>query len=78
MTTDTKGIAGADGPASVSYSYEWLGSDDGLDTEITGEMGSFYTGGGRAPNDDSVTGCQTLRRRSIEGAGTLLGYVHLR
>ena len=135
LTAVTKGITDADGLTNVSYSYQWIRTDGGTDTDIAGEMNSTYTlvsadvgkaikvkvsftddgghdeiltsaatgavaaaepagpplapqnltavvnGDGHivlsweAPDDDSITGYQILRRRPTEGEDTLLVYV---
>ena len=43
LTADTSGIADEDGLTDVSFSYEWVRSDSGADTDIAGETGSTYT-----------------------------------
>ena len=43
LTADTSGIADDDGLENVAFSYQWLRSDGGLDTNITGATGSTYT-----------------------------------
>ena len=43
LTADTSGIADADGLDDVSYSYQWIRSDGGADTDIEGETASAYT-----------------------------------
>ena len=43
LTADTTGIYDDDGLANVSYSYQWIRSDNGTDTVIAGETDSTYT-----------------------------------
>ena len=43
LAADTSGIADSDGLANVSYSYQWIRSDNGADTDIAGETDSTYT-----------------------------------
>ena len=43
LTVDTSPIADGDGLDSVSYSYQWIQSDNGADTDIAGETDSTYT-----------------------------------
>ena len=43
LTADTTGIYDDDGLANVSYSYQWIRSDNGTDTDIAGETDSTYT-----------------------------------
>ena len=43
LTADTTGIYDDDGLANVSYSYQWIRSDNGTDTDIPGETDSTYT-----------------------------------
>ena len=43
LTAVTTGIADEDGLNNVSYSYQWVRSDSGTDTEIAGATGSTYT-----------------------------------
>ena len=43
LTADTSNIADEDGLNNVSYSYQWIRSDNGADTDIAGETDSTYT-----------------------------------
>ena len=43
LTADTSGIYDDDGLDNATFSYQWLRSDGGLDTNITGATGSSYT-----------------------------------
>ena len=43
LTADTSPIADEDGLTNVSYSYQWIRSDNGADTDIAGETDSTYT-----------------------------------
>ena len=43
LTADTSPIADEDGLNNVSYSYQWISSDNGADTDIAGETDSTYT-----------------------------------
>ena len=43
LTAVTTDIADEDGLNNVSYSYQWVRSDSGTDTEIAGATGSTYT-----------------------------------
>ena len=43
LTADTSGIDDDDGLTNVAFSYRWLRSDGGLDTNITGATGATYT-----------------------------------
>ena len=43
LTADTSGIADADGLTNVSYSYQWIRSDNGTDANIAGQTDSTYT-----------------------------------
>ena len=43
LTTDTSGIADADGLTKVSYSYQWVANDGTSDTDITDATDSTYT-----------------------------------
>ena len=43
LTADTSGIADADGLTNVSYSYQWIRSDNGADADIGGQTASTYT-----------------------------------
>ena len=43
LTSDTSGIADADGLTKVSYSYQWVANDGTSDTDITGATDSTYT-----------------------------------
>ena len=43
LTADTSPIADEDGLNNVSYSYQWIRSDNGADTDIAGETDSTYT-----------------------------------
>ena len=42
LTAVTTDIADADGLTGVSYSYQWIRTDGGTDTDIAGETGSTY------------------------------------
>ena len=42
LTADTSGITDADGLTSPTYSYQWIRSDSGTDTDIAGETASTY------------------------------------
>ena len=42
LTAETSDIADADGLANVVFSYQWIRSDSGTDTDIAGETGSTY------------------------------------
>ena len=43
LTADTPDISDQDGLTQVSYSYQWVRSDNGSDTDIAGAMDSTYT-----------------------------------
>ena len=43
LTADTSAITDEDGLESVAYSYQWIRSDDGTDTDIAGATDSTYT-----------------------------------
>ena len=43
LTADTSAITDEDGLDDVSYSYQWVRSDNGADTDIAGETDSTYT-----------------------------------
>ena len=43
LTADITGIADADGLTNVSYSYQWIRSDNGTDANIAGQTDSTYT-----------------------------------
>ena len=43
LTADTSGITDADGITNVSYSYQWIRSDNGTDADIGGQTASTYT-----------------------------------
>ena len=43
LTADTSGIADEDGLENASFSYQWIRSDGGTDTDIVGETNSTYT-----------------------------------
>ena len=43
LTADTPAIADEDGLENVSYSYQWIRSDNGPDTDIAGATDSSYT-----------------------------------
>ena len=43
LTVDTSNIADQDGLDDVSYSYQWIRSDGGTDTDLVGETASTYT-----------------------------------
>ena len=43
LTADTSGIADEDGLENVTFSYQWIRSDNGADTDISGETDSTYT-----------------------------------
>ena len=43
LTADTSGITDADGITNVSYSYQWIRSDNGADADIGGQTASTYT-----------------------------------
>ena len=43
MTADTSRIADEDGLDDVSYSYQWIRSDGGTDTDLVGETNATYT-----------------------------------
>ena len=43
LTTDTSGIADADGLTNVSYGYQWIRNDGSTDTDIQDATGSSYT-----------------------------------
>ena len=43
LTADISPIADEDGLKNVSYSYQWIRSDNGADTDISGETDSTYT-----------------------------------
>ena len=43
LTADTSGIDDEDGLTNVPYSYQWIRSDGGADTDIAGETASTYT-----------------------------------
>ena len=42
LAVDTSGIADANGLSAVRFSYQWLSSDDGTDTEIAGATGATH------------------------------------
>ena len=43
LTADTKDIEDADGLDNPDYSYQWIRSDSGMDTDIDGATASTYT-----------------------------------
>ena len=43
LTAGTSDIADEDGLTNVAYSYQWIRSDGGTDTDIVGETNSTYT-----------------------------------
>ena len=43
LTANTSSIDDGDGLDSVSYSYQWIRSDNGADTDIAGETDTTYT-----------------------------------
>ena len=43
LTANTSGISDADGPASLSFTYQWNRNDGTTDTAISGETNSTYT-----------------------------------
>ena len=43
LTASTSGIADADGLDNATYSYQWIRSDSGTDTDISNATGSTYT-----------------------------------
>ena len=43
LTALTNGITDADGLTNVSYSYQWIRSDNGTDADIAGQTASTYT-----------------------------------
>ena len=43
LAADTSSIDDADGLANVSYSYQWIRSGNGADTDIAGETDSTYS-----------------------------------
>ena len=43
LTADTSGITDADGLTNVSYSYQWIRSDNGAAADIGGQTASTYT-----------------------------------
>ena len=43
LTSDTSGIADADGLTNVSFSYQWIRNDGSADTDIQDATGSSYT-----------------------------------
>ena len=43
LTADTSGIIDDEGLTNVAFSYQWIRSDGGLDTNITGATGATYT-----------------------------------
>ena len=43
LTADTANIADDDGLTNVSYSYQWIRSDNGADSDLAGENNSTYT-----------------------------------
>ena len=43
LTASTSDIADEDGLENVSYSYQWIRSDNGADTDIAGKTDSTYT-----------------------------------
>jgi NADH:ubiquinone oxidoreductase subunit C len=43
LTVLTNGITDADGLTNVSYSYQWIRSDNGTDADIAGQTDSTYT-----------------------------------
>ncbi len=43
LTADSSAITDEDGLDDVSYSYQWIRSDNGADTDIAGETDSTYT-----------------------------------
>ena len=43
LTADTTGIADEDGLEDASFTYQWIRSDGGADTDISGETASTYT-----------------------------------
>ena len=49
LTADTSGINDADGLTNVSYNYQWIQTNDGSDTDVTGETNSTY-----APGTDAI------------------------
>ena len=49
LTTDTSGIADADGLTNATFSHQWVSSDGVTDTDIPGETGATYT----VHNDDA-------------------------
>ena len=67
LTADTSGIDDADGLTNVSYSYQWIRSDAGTDTDISGETDSTYTVSGRRRGQDHPGTCELHRRRQQPG-----------
>ena len=43
LTADVSSIADPDGLTNVSYSYQWIRSDNGIDADIGGQTASTYT-----------------------------------
>ena len=43
LTADTSAISDEDGLGNISYRYQWVRSDNGADTDISGEKDSTYT-----------------------------------
>ena len=43
LTADTSGIGDADGLTNVSYVYQWIRTDGGIDADIAGATDSAYT-----------------------------------
>ena len=52
LTVGTSGISDEDGLDSATFSYQWIRSDAGTDTDIAGATGSSYT---LAPADEGKT-----------------------
>ena len=43
LTADTSGITDEDGLTNVSYDYQWISNQGGVDADISGASGSTYT-----------------------------------
>ena len=42
LTADTSGVSDSDGLTGVQYTYQWMRSSDGTDTDVTGATSSTY------------------------------------
>ncbi len=68
LTAGTTAIMDADGLTSVSYTYQWIRTAAGVDTNISGDGEHLHAGGGRPGHDGQGEGELHRRRQQRRDA----------